>query len=175
MNSRGSAPGPLVVVMGVSGSGKSTVGEWLAEVLDLPFADADDFHPERNIEKMSAGVPLDDEDRAPWLDAMADWLDRSADSGAVLVCSALKHRYRERLRRASPLLFFVHLEGSYELIAARLARRKGHFMPPSLLRSQFDALEPLGRDERGVTVSVAGTPDETRATVRSALAHAGVR
>ncbi|MGP3974484.1 gluconokinase [Streptomyces sp. 8N114] len=160
--------------MGVSGSGKSTVGEWLAEALGLPFADADDFHPEQNIEKMSAGVPLDDDDRAPWLDAMADWLAGRADGGAVLVCSALKHRYRERLRRASPRLFFVHLDGSYELIAARLARRKGHFMPPSLLRSQFDALEPLGEDERGVTVSAAGTPGETRAAVRSALARAGV-
>ncbi|MBO8193122.1 gluconokinase [Streptomyces oryzae] len=160
--------------MGVSGSGKSTVGEWLAQALGLPFADADDFHPERNIEKMSAGIPLDDADRAPWLDAMAEWLVRHADEGAVLVCSALRHRYRDRLRRASSRLFFVHLDGSYELIAARLAGREGHFMPPSLLRSQFEVLEPLGPDERGVTVSVAGAPHETRAAVRSALVRAGV-
>ncbi|MFE0878288.1 gluconokinase [Streptomyces smyrnaeus] len=160
--------------MGVSGSGKSTVGEWLAQVLDLPFADADDFHPERNIEKMSAGTPLDDADRAPWLEAMADWLGSRTGSGAVLVCSALKRRYRDRLRQASEWLFFVHLDGSYELIAERLAGRSGHFMPPSLLRSQFEALEPLGRGERGVTVSVAGSPDETRAAVRSALTRAGV-
>ncbi|WP_372446472.1 gluconokinase [Streptomyces spirodelae] len=175
MNGAEREQGPLVVVMGVSGSGKSTVGEWLAQVLDLPFADADDFHPEHNIRKMSAGVPLDDADREPWLDAMADWLADRTAGGAVLVCSALKRRYRERLRRASPRLFFVHLDGSYELIAARLARRRGHFMPPSLLRSQFEALEPLGRDERGATVSVAGTPDETRAAVRGALADAGER
>ncbi|MET9863859.1 gluconokinase [Streptomyces smyrnaeus] len=160
--------------MGVSGSGKSTVGEWLAQVLDLPFADADDFHPERNIEKMSAGVPLDDADRAPWLEAMADWLGSRTGSGAVLVCSALKRRYRDRLRQASGRLFFVHLDGSYELIAERLAGRSGHFMPPSLLRSQFEALQPLGRDEGGGTVSVAGSPDETRAAVRSALTRAGV-
>ncbi|NSC20832.1 gluconokinase [Streptomyces albus subsp. chlorinus] len=160
--------------MGVSGSGKSTVGEWLAEALGLPFGDADAFHPKSNIEKMSAGVPLDDADRAPWLEAMADWLGRHRDSGAVLVCSALKVRYRDRLRRASPRLYFLHLEGSYELIAARVARRRGHFMPPGLLRSQFEALEPLTGRERGAAVSVAGTREETRAAAREELRRAGV-
>ncbi|WP_369201541.1 gluconokinase [Streptomyces sp. PU-14G] len=160
--------------MGVSGSGKSTVGEWLADALGVPFADADAFHPRHNIEKMSAGIPLDDTDRAPWLDAMADWLARHGESGAVLVCSALKHRYRDRLRQASSRLFFLHMEGSFELIAERVARRKGHFMPPSLLRSQFEALEPLGEGERGAAVSVAGTPDETRTEARAVLERAGV-
>ncbi|WP_079135261.1 gluconokinase [Streptomyces qinglanensis] len=165
--------------MGVSGSGKSTVGEWLAGALGVPFADADDFHPAHNIEKMSAGVPLDDADRAPWLDALADWLRRRAAAGSpadggVLVCSALKRRYRDRLRRASGRLFFVHLTGPRPLIARRLARRGGHFMPSSLLRSQFEALEPLGGDEYGAAVSVAGTPQETREAVRSALARARV-
>lgn len=170
----GGPPEPLVVVMGVSGSGKTTVGEWLAEQLGVPFADADAFHPERNIAKMSAGIPLDDEDRAPWLEAMADWLARHREGGAVLVCSALKHRYRDRLRQASEDLFFLHLEGSYELIDARMARRTGHFMPPSLLRSQFEALEGLGPDERGRALSVAGTPQETRAEARAVLERAGV-
>ncbi len=179
MNGPAGTHAPLVVVMGVSGSGKSTVGEWLAGALGVPFADADDFHPAHNIEKMSAGVPLDDADRAPWLDALADWLRRRAAAGSpadggVLVCSALKRRYRDRLRRASGRLFFVHLTGPRPLIARRLARRGGHFMPSSLLRSQFEALEPLGGDEYGAAVSVAGTPQETREAVRSALARARV-
>lgn len=179
MNGPAGTHAPLVVVMGVSGSGKSTVGEWLAGALGVPFADADDFHPAHNIEKMSGGVPLDDADRAPWLDALADWLRRRAAAGSpadggVLVCSALKRRYRDRLRRASGRLFFVHLTGPRPLIARRLARRGGHFMPSSLLRSQFEALEPLGGDEHGAAVSVAGTPQETREAVRSALARARV-
>ncbi|WP_344529751.1 gluconokinase [Streptomyces albiaxialis] len=161
--------------MGVSGSGKSTIGERLAARLGLPFEDADDFHPPENVRKMSAGQPLDDADRAPWLAAMADWLSERvrSDEGAVLVCSALKQRYRDRLRRASPALFFLHLDGSEELIAERLRGRKGHFMPASLLRSQFEALERLQEDERGAAVPVDGTPEETEEAAAAALKRAG--
>ncbi|WP_326693049.1 MULTISPECIES: gluconokinase [unclassified Streptomyces] len=153
--------------MGVSGSGKSTVGELLAPRLGVPFADADSFHPRRNIEKMSAGTPLTDEDRAPWLASMADWLAQHTESGAVLVCSALKRRYRDRLRQASSRLFFLHLDGSYELIAGRLGKREGHFMPAGLLRSQFEALERLEADEAGAVVPVDGTVDQTTARARA--------
>lgn len=166
--------GPLVVVMGVSGAGKTTVGRLLAPELGVPFADADGFHPERNITKMSAGTPLDDEDRAPWLAAMADWLSARGDSGAVLVCSALARRYRDRLRRASSRLFFLHLDGPYELITQRLERREGHFMPASLLRSQFEALERLAEDERGAAIPIDGTPERTAVVARAALDRSGV-
>ena len=166
---------PLVVVMGVSGSGKSTVGERLAARLGVPFADADDFHPPENIRKMSAGTPLDDADRAPWLAAMADWLSARVrlDEGGVLVCSALKRRYRDRLRRATPALLFLHLDGPEELIARRLRARRGHFMPPSLLRSQFETLERLQEDERGSVVPVDGPPERTEETALAALERAG--
>ncbi|MFG3260089.1 gluconokinase [Streptomyces sp. NPDC048172] len=161
--------------MGVSGSGKSTVGERLAGRLGLPFADADDFHPPENIRKMAAGQPLDDADRTPWLAAMADWLSERVRSGegGVLVCSALKRRYRDRLRRATPALFFLHLDGPEELIAERLRARKGHFMPASLLRSQFEALERLQEDERGAAVPVDGPPEETEEAAAAALKRAG--
>ncbi len=152
---------PLVVVMGVSGSGKSTVGELLAERLGVPYAEADAFHPPANVEKMSAGTPLDDEDRRPWLDAIAAWLaEHASTGGGVVSCSALRRRYRDRLRESGAPLFFLHLEGSEELIAQRLADRKGHFMPRSLLRSQFATLEPLEPDEDGAAVPVGGTPRE---------------
>ncbi|WP_344630573.1 gluconokinase [Streptomyces glaucosporus] len=155
--------------MGVSGSGKTTVGTALAERLGVPYAEADDFHPPENVAKMASGVPLTDEDRRPWLDAIAAWLEERGDGGGVVTCSALRRRYRDRLRRAAPELFFVHLHGSPELIAGRIARRKGHFMPPALLRSQIETLEPLGPDERGAVVPVDGTPEET-----VALAYAAV-
>ncbi|WP_237318779.1 gluconokinase [Streptomyces sp. JJ36] len=159
----------LVVVMGVSGSGKTTVGEELAGRLAVPFAEADDFHPAASITKMSSGTPLDDEDRRPWLDAIARWLGAHTDEGGVVACSALRRRYRDRLRASAPETVFVHLDGPEELIAERLRRRKGHFMPAELLRSQFEALEPLEEDERGVTVSVAGAPGEVTERVRAAL------
>ena len=143
-----------IVVMGVSGSGKSTVGAALAQRLRVPFADADDFHPPQNIAKMSAGQPLTDEDRRPWLDTLGKWLAARDGAGGVLSCSALKHAYRDRLRAFCPGTFFVHLEGSVEVIARRQAARPGHFMPPSLLESQFATLEPLGADERGLTIDV---------------------
>jgi gluconokinase len=136
--------------MGVSGSGKSTVGAALAQRLGVPFVDADTLHPRANIAKMAAGEPLDDDDRYPWLEKVADWLAGHRDG--VVSCSALKRNYRERLRTRCPRVEFLHLSGSPELIGRRLAARSGHFMPPTLLRSQFDALEPLGADEAGVTV-----------------------
>jgi gluconokinase len=160
---------PLVVVMGVSGSGKSTVGGLLAERLGVPYAEADDFHPPANIAKMAAGHPLDDTDRAPWLDAIADWITDRHGEGGVVSCSALRRRYRDRLRAAAPALFFVHLDGSEELIAARLTARMSHFMPPGLLRSQFDALEPLGPDEAGAVVAIDGGPQQLAERAYAAL------
>ncbi|MEU0084664.1 gluconokinase [Streptomyces sp. NPDC006274] len=160
---------PLIVVTGVSGSGKTTIGQKLAGRLAVPYAEADDFHSPHNVAKMRAGVPLDDEDRRPWLDAIAAWLAGHADHGGVVTCSALKRGYRDRLAAASPDAFFLHLDGSAELIAGRLAAREGHFMPASLLRSQIDALEPLGPDESGAAIAIDGTPEET-----AALAYAAV-
>lgn len=149
-----------IVVMGVSGSGKSTVGAALAQRLRVPFADADDFHPPANIAKMSAGKPLDDADRYPWLEAIGAWLAQRRASGGVMSCSALKRKYRDQLRAHCPGTEFVHLSGSREVIARRQASRPGHFMPASLLDSQFATLEPLGDDERGVTIDVDQSIDE---------------
>ncbi|MDK1472722.1 gluconokinase [Streptomyces sp. 549] len=147
-----------VVVMGVSGTGKTTFGSLLAARLDVPYAEADDFHPPANIAKMSVGVALDDDDRRPWLDAVGAWARSRDGLGGVVSCSALKRAYRDRLRAVAPNVFFVHLAGDRSLIAARLHGRTGHFMPPDLLDSQFAALEPLGDDERGVTLSVEAEP-----------------
>ena len=145
-------PSP-VVVMGVSGSGKSTVGAALAQRLRVPFVDADTLHPPANIAKMAAGEPLDDDDRYPWLERVGEWLADHRDGG-VVSCSALKRKYRDQLRAHCPQVEFLHLSGSAEVIGRRLAARTGHFMPAALLRSQFDTLEPLGADEAGVTVDV---------------------
>jgi len=146
--------GSPIVVMGVSGSGKSTVGAALAQRLRVPFGDADDFHPPANIEKMSAGHALNDDDRFPWLEAIGDWLAVRCDDGGVMSCSALKRKYRDQLRRHCPDVIFLHLAGTPEVIGRRQASRPGHFMPASLLTSQFETLEPLGTDERGVTIDV---------------------
>ena len=144
---------PLVVVMGVTGSGKSTVGIALAERLGVPFADADDFHSPENVAKMRAGTPLDDNDRLPWLRAIAAWLREQRD--AVVTCSALKRAYRDILRDGAPDVLFLHLDGDKETVRQRVAGRAGHFMPSSLVDSQFAALEPLAADERGVVVDFA--------------------
>ncbi|MFE7594105.1 gluconokinase [Kitasatospora sp. NPDC057512] len=151
-----------IVVMGVSGVGKTTLARLLADRLALPFAEADDFHPAANIAKMSAGIPLDDEDRAPWLRAIGAWLkDRTeAGTGGVVTCSALKHRYRDILRADAPGAFFLHLSGGHELVEDRLSHRTGHFMPTSLLDSQYATLEPLGADERGAALDVGPSPEE---------------
>lgn len=142
-----------IVVMGVSGSGKSTVGAALAQRLRTPFADADDFHPPANIAKMTAGHPLDDTDRLPWLESIGEWLAQHRDGG-VMSCSALKRKYRDQLRRHCAEIEFLHLEGTLETIARRQASRPGHFMPAALLASQFETLEPLEPDERGVAIDV---------------------
>jgi carbohydrate kinase (thermoresistant glucokinase family) len=144
--------------MGVSGSGKSTVGAALARRLGVPFADADTLHPPTNIAKMTAGEPLDDKDRYPWLENVGEWLAGHRDGG-VVSCSALKRKYRDQLRAHCPRVEFLHLSGSPELIGGRLAARSDHFMPAALLRSQFDALEPLGVDEIGVTVDAGQDVD----------------
>ncbi len=148
--------GPAIVMMGVSGSGKSTVGEALAARLQVPFRDADEFHPRSNVEKMSAGIPLTDEDRWPWLEAIGSAIrDTPPAKGIVVSCSALKRVYRDRIvRKAVRPVLFVHLDGSKALLAERLKGRKGHFFPPSLLDSQLATLEPLAPDEPAIRVSI---------------------
>jgi gluconokinase len=145
----------LVVVMGVTGSGKSTVGEALAERLGVPYGDADDFHSEANVAKMAAGTPLTDADRLPWLRAIGEWLATHRDTGAVATCSALRRRYRDTLREAAPDVFFVHLHGDRDTARKRVSGRRGHFMPESLVDSQFDTLEELGDDERGIVLDMS--------------------
>ena len=145
-----------VVVMGVSGTGKSTVGAALADALGIPFVEGDDLHPAANVAKMAAGIPLTDADRAPWLDAVAAALE----SPVVVACSALKRRYRDRLREAAPGLALVYLHGTAELLAARMEGREGHFMPTALLQSQLDTLEEPAPDEDAIPVDVALRPDE---------------
>jgi gluconokinase len=144
--------------MGVSGSGKSTVGSALAQRLRVPFLDADTLHPPANIAKMTAGEPLNDDDRYPWLEKVGEWL-AGHRTGGVVSCSALKRKYRDQLRAHCPRVEFLHLSGSTELINRRMSTRTGHFMPAALLRSQFDTLEPLGADERGVTVDIGHDVD----------------
>jgi carbohydrate kinase (thermoresistant glucokinase family) len=146
---------PIVVVMGVSGSGKSTIGELVAEALSVPFIDADSLHPLANVEKMAAGQPLTDEDRWPWLAKVGQVLAAADATGAVVACSALKRVYRDAIRSEAPRALFLHLSGSKELLASRLGRRSGHFMPATLLDSQLQTLEPLAADESGVVVDVA--------------------
>jgi len=145
-----------LVVMGVSGSGKSTIAEKLAERLGWVFEDGDRFHPAGNVAKMSAGQPLTDEDRWPWLQAIADEIDRVCKAGerAVIACSALKHAYRDILVHGRSDVRIVFLNGTQALIADRLAKRKGHFMPAGLLDSQFKTLEPPEKSEHPVTVSI---------------------
>jgi gluconokinase len=150
-----------LVVMGVSGSGKSTIADKLAARLNWTFEDGDRFHPASNVAKMSAGHPLTDEDRWPWLQAIADEIDRvcKANERAVIACSALKRAYRDVLVHGRNDVRIVYLDGTEQLIADRLARRKGHFMPPGLLASQFKTLEPPAENENPVTVSIDASVD----------------
>jgi gluconokinase len=163
-----------VVVMGVSGSGKSTVGSALAQRLRVPFLDADTLHPPANIAKMTAGEPLNDDDRHSWLEKVGEWLAAHRDGG-VAACSALKRKYRDQLRVHCPRVEFLHLSGSPELIGRRLATRSGHFMPAALLQSQFDALEPLGADERGVVINLSDDVQDVGAIVDTFLAKSADR
>lgn len=148
----------IVVLMGVTGSGKTTVGQMLAQRFGWSFLDADDFHPEANIAKMRAGVALGDADRWPWLDALNARLRqcRAAGANAVLACSALKRVYRERIVAGLPDTHWVHLAGSFEQIGTRLQQRQGHYMSPSLLRSQFDTLEA---PDDALALDIAATPE----------------
>jgi gluconokinase len=145
---------PLVVVMGVSGAGKSTVGTALADRLRLPYRDADAFHPQANIDKMAAGHPLDDHDRAPWLRAIGAWLASREGAGAVASCSALKRRYRRTLLDKAPGIRFLHLTGAAAVISDRMQHRPAHFMKAGMLESQLETLEPLADDEPGVAIDV---------------------
>ena len=164
-------PKTSIVVMGVAGSGKSTVGQVLARRLGWSFAEADDFHSAANVAKMAAGTPLTDEDRQPWLESIRTWIDaNTADS--VVTCSALRRSYRDILRGAQAHVRFLHLSGTQESIAARMAARTSHFMPTSLLASQLATLEPLEADEDGVVIEITGTPEEM---VSSAIKALGLR
>ena len=147
--------------MGVSGCGKTTVASRVAARLGWPFAEADNFHSQANVSKMRSGVALTDEDRWPWLDALADWIEarRVEHRPCVVACSALKRRYRERLARGHNDVRFVYLRGDHDTIAARLAGRTGHYMPVSLLRTQYDALEEPAGDEPAVVMDIQAPPD----------------
>jgi gluconokinase len=160
--------GLRLLVMGVSGCGKSSFGAALAEALALPFADADAFHPPANIAKMAAGMALTDADRWPWLDAIGAWL--AGQPAGIAACSALKRAYRDRLRAAVPGLRLLHLAGDEALIAARQAARAGHFMPPSLMASQFATLEPPGPEERASVLDVTEPVALLVARAKAALA-----
>jgi carbohydrate kinase (thermoresistant glucokinase family) len=149
---------PHVVVMGVSGCGKTTVGRLLARHLELPFIEGDELHPPRNVELMASGIALTDEDRAGWLDAVAAELARRPE-GAVASCSALRRRYRDRLRWAVPALRFVHLRGDRAVLEERLAQRRGHYMPPTLLDSQLQTLEPPSVDEQPLELDITEPPE----------------
>ncbi|WSF37018.1 gluconokinase [Streptomyces sp. NBC_01351] len=156
--------------MGVAGTGKTTVGRLLAEALGVPYAEGDAFHPAANVAKMSAGTPLDDADRWPWLDSIGEWIRDSARlHGGVVAASSLKRVYRDRLRAAAPGTVFVHLTGERPLVEERMAARRSHFMPPTLLDSQFATLEPLGADELGVVVDVSASPEDITGAALTAL------
>jgi gluconokinase len=150
----------VLVLMGVSGCGKSTTGARLSKLLGWPFRDADSFHPQANIDKMSKGLPLTDEDRQPWLAAIAQWIDERLAAGecGIVSCSALKRTYRRIIVGERSGVRLVYLKGNMELIGDRLSRRRNHFMPAALLRSQFDALEEPQGDERALSVPISLTP-----------------
>ncbi|MFL6626888.1 MAG: gluconokinase [Burkholderiaceae bacterium] len=163
---------PLVLVlMGVSGSGKTTVAKLIADRLDWPFEEGDALHPPANVAKMAAGHPLDDDDRAPWLAKVADWVDARLDGGesGVITCSALKRKYRALIDRRGHGVEFVFLHGSRELVAERLATRQGHFMPSSLLATQFETLEEPAADEPVIRVEIGATPEAIADDVMAAL------
>lgn len=162
---------PVLVVMGVSGAGKTTVGELIAERLGWPFVDGDDLQPKANIDKMHGGTPLTDADRAPWLAAIGGWIDARAEASqpGVVACSALKRTYRDALRLDRPQVRIVYLRGSKAEIAERLAHRAGHFWPAKLLDSQFADLEEPAADENAIAVDIAETPEAVAKAVIAQL------
>ena len=160
----------VLILMGVSGSGKTTVGMRLADALDWDFVDGDDFHPAANVEKMKRGVPLTDEDRWPWLQAIRDFIHErlSNDAPAIVACSALKAAYRDVLLEGNPGAQIVYLKGSYDLIRRRMETRENHFFDPHLLDSQFEALEEPG-SEAALTIDVDASPTAIVRTIRREL------
>jgi gluconokinase len=164
----------VLVVMGVSGVGKTSVAHALVDRTGWAFQEGDDLHPEANRAKMAAGHPLDDEDRWPWLRRVAEWIgtQEAAGQGGVVTCSALKRSYRDLLRDGHPSVRFVHLLADEDVLTSRVTNRHGHYMPPALLRSQLDALEPLGPDEPGVRVETHGDPAAVADRALEALRHA---
>jgi beta-N-acetylhexosaminidase len=154
--------------MGVSGCGKTTIGDLVARELGVPFLDGDSLHPVENVAKMAAGTPLTDDDRWPWLATVGTALANAGDGGMVLACSALRRSYRDAIRQQAPDTVFLHLHGSKEVLCQRLEGRSGHFMPPALLESQLATLEPLAADEAGVVVDI-GAP--VQKVVREAFAR----
>lgn len=151
---------PLVVVMGVSGSGKSTIGEAVAHQFGIDFIDGDDLHPTSNVRKMKAGQPLDDTDRWPWLATVGRVLTNARDNGLIVACSALKRSYRDAILLEAPDAVFLHLDESREVLSNRLKSRSGHFMPAALLDSQLEDLERLQEDEPGIAIDANGSVDE---------------
>lgn len=166
-----SSPPSVIVIMGVSGSGKSTIAGLLAGMLGWELAEADEFHPQANVDRMKSGIPLTDEDRAPWLRAVARWIDATRQSGrrGIITCSALKRSYRAMLIGDRPDVRLVYLKGARELIARRMAARQGHFMPLALLDSQFETLEEPGPDEHPIVVSIDARPQDIAARVVAEL------
>ena len=164
-----------LVVMGVSGSGKTTTALELVRLLGWDYAEGDDFHPAANVEKMRSGHPLTDDDRWPWLRSLAAWIGGHEQEGrpAIVTCSALKRSYRDLLRDGHPSVFFVHVSGSAALLHERVENRQGHYMPPALLDSQLETLEPLEPDEPGIRVSAEGAPAAVAEHVLEALRAAG--
>jgi carbohydrate kinase (thermoresistant glucokinase family) len=162
----------VIVVMGVSSSGKTTVASLLAGRLHWEFEDGDNLHPADNIAKMSRGIPLTDEDRWPWLRAIAAVIDRwiAEDQSGIIACSALKRAYRRIIVDDNPAVLLVYLKGSRELIRRRMAARQGHFMPPALLDSQFDILEEPTPEEHPLVISIERRPDEIVAEIAAAVA-----
>ncbi len=158
-----------IIVMGVSGCGKTTIGRALAERLGCPFFDGDDFHPPENVEKMANGIPLTDDDRAPWLSRLQSLIHAHLADGVILACSALKRRYRTQLREGNDGLQFVYLQGDFDTLWARMQTRQNHYMKPEMLHSQFAALEPPGSDE-AIRVNIT---DEVAQIVEQVLNHLG--
>lgn len=166
-----SAAPQSIIVMGVSGSGKTTVAQGVAKATGFRFAEGDDFHSQANRDKMASGHPLTDEDRWPWLRTIGEWISERTAAGesTVVTCSALKRTYRDLLREERPEVSFCHVDVDIEELQQRVANRKGHYMPASLLQSQLDTLEPLDDDEPGVTVLTSGDPDQVLQQVLTAL------